>query len=100
MTGRLKRMERAEGGGYKYVSRTAFFGGCSIDDVSGKQQPDRSSLLFLVLSCLLSCCGGYDYVSRTAFFGGCSIDDVNGCDTFCVLLAIACSIAGCCDVFW
>jgi hypothetical protein len=35
MTGRLKRMERAEGGGYKYVSRTAFFGGCSVDDVSG-----------------------------------------------------------------
>jgi hypothetical protein len=35
MTGRLKRMERAEGGGYKYVSRTAFFGGCSVDDVGG-----------------------------------------------------------------
>lgn len=34
MTGRLKRMERAQGGGYKYVSRTEFFGGCSVDDVS------------------------------------------------------------------
>ncbi|WIA42573.1 hypothetical protein OEZ86_008551 [Tetradesmus obliquus] len=34
MTGRLKRMERAQGGGYKYVSRTEFFGGCSVDDVN------------------------------------------------------------------
>jgi hypothetical protein len=31
---RQKRMERQPGGGYKYVKRTEFYGGCSVDDVS------------------------------------------------------------------
>lgn len=36
MTGRNKRMERdTASGGYKYVKRTDFYGGCSVDDVSG-----------------------------------------------------------------
>lgn len=34
MTGRQKRMERAPGGGYKYVSRTEFYDNCCLDDVS------------------------------------------------------------------
>ena len=35
MTGRNKRMERdTQAGGYRYVKRTDYYGGCSVDDVS------------------------------------------------------------------
>lgn len=34
MTGRNKRMERdTQSGGYRYVKRTDYYGGCSVDDV-------------------------------------------------------------------
>eukprot|EP00878_Enallax_costatus_P040094 GHUV01046079.1.p1 GENE.GHUV01046079.1~~GHUV01046079.1.p1 ORF type:complete len:621 (+),score=132.82 GHUV01046079.1:286-2148(+) len=35
MTGRNKRMERdTQAGGYRYVKRTDYYGGCSVDDVN------------------------------------------------------------------
>jgi hypothetical protein len=34
MTGRQKRMEKQPKGGYSYVSRSAQYGRCSLDDVS------------------------------------------------------------------
>jgi hypothetical protein len=34
MTGRQKRMEKQPRGGYSYVSRSAQYGRCSLDDVS------------------------------------------------------------------
>jgi hypothetical protein len=53
MTGRAKRMEAQPRGGYSYVSRSAQYGRCSLDDVS------VCVVLVLVLCCYTMQAGGH-----------------------------------------